>query len=103
MAPMASLQDCTLIDRALAGEVECFSALMDRHTAAVRRRVRSMVRNTSDQDDVVQETFIKAWRHLSSFRSDSSFRTWIISVATNEALQQYRRQRNNPVNPTAAD
>jgi RNA polymerase sigma-70 factor (ECF subfamily) len=62
-----------------------------------------MVRNTSDQDDVVQETFIKAWRRLSSFRADASFRTWIISVATNEALQQYRRQRSNPVSPTAAD
>jgi RNA polymerase sigma-70 factor (ECF subfamily) len=51
-----------------------------------------MVRNTADQDDLVQETFLKAWRHLSSFRSNASFRTWITRIATNEVLQHYRRR-----------
>jgi RNA polymerase sigma-70 factor (ECF subfamily) len=61
-----------------------------------------MSRNSSDEDDIVQETFLNAWRHLASFRFDSSFRTWITSVATNEVLQQYRRDRRRPTCPAAA-
>ena len=99
MAPFAALQDSILIERTLAGQNECFAVLMNRHMTAVRGRVKSMVRNKSDEDDLVQETFLKAWRHLSSFRSDASFRTWITRVATNEVLQQYRRDRRTPIGP----
>jgi len=97
MTSFTTLEDGALIERTLAGQSECFTVLMDRHSAAVRRRVKSMVRNNSDEDDLVQETFLKAWRHLSSFRSDASFRTWLTRVATNEVLQQYRRDRSSPV------
>src|SRR5438034_6922291 len=99
MTPFAALQDSILIERTLAGQNECFAVLMNRHMTAVRGRVKSMVRNKSDEDDLVQETFLKAWRHLSSFRSDASFRTWITRVATNEVLQQYRRDRRTPIVP----
>jgi RNA polymerase sigma-70 factor (ECF subfamily) len=96
MTSFAALQDSALIEGTLAGRSECFTVLMNRHMPAVRRRLKSMSRNTSDEDDLVQETFLKAWRHLSSFRSDASFRTWITRVATNEVLQQYRRDRRSP-------
>jgi RNA polymerase sigma-70 factor (ECF subfamily) len=76
---------------------------MNRHLPAVRKRVKSISRNTSDEDDLVQETFLNAWRHLSSFRSDASFRTWITRVATNEVLQQYRRNRRSSIAPAATD
>jgi len=102
MTPFAALQDSILIERTLAGQNECFAVLMNRHMTAVRGRVKSMVRNKSDEDDLVQETFLKAWRHLSSFRSDASFRTWISRVATNEVLQQYRRDRRTPIGPGGA-
>src|SRR6266446_4456902 len=102
MAPFAALQDSTLIEKTLAGQSECFAVLMNRHMTAVRGRVKSMVRNKSDEDDLVQETFLKAWRHLSSFRSDASFRTWITRVATNEVLQLYRRNRRSAIGPAAA-
>ncbi len=52
-----------------------------------------MLRNTHDVDDLLQEVFLKAWCHLSTFRSESTFRTWIIRVATNEVLQSYRREK----------
>src|SRR6266404_6735048 len=101
MTTSATLQDSALIEGTLAGRSECFTVLMNRHMVAVRGRVKSMVRNTSDEDDLVQETFLNAWRHLSSFRSDASFRTWITRVATNEVLQQYRRDRRTPIVPGA--
>jgi RNA polymerase sigma-70 factor (ECF subfamily) len=96
MAPIASFEDRTLIEMALAGQSECFSALMDRHVTAVRRCITSIVRNTSDVDDLVQDTFLKAWARLCTFRFEASFRTWITRVAVNESLASYRRQRSRP-------
>jgi RNA polymerase sigma factor (sigma-70 family) len=92
MTSLGTLADSVLIERTLAGHSECFDVLMKRHTPAVRRRVASLVRNTADQDDLVQETFLKAWRHLASFRAEASFRTWISRVATNEVLQRFRQR-----------
>ena len=89
----ATLDDSTLIKLTLAGHVEAFAALMDRHRAAVRRRIFAMVRSTDDTDDLLQEVQFQVWRHLSAFRSESTFRTWIIRVAINEVLQSYRREK----------
>jgi RNA polymerase sigma-70 factor (ECF subfamily) len=91
--PLATFEDNTLINMALAGQTECFTLLVDRHLSAVKRQVISMVRNNTDADDLVQEVLLKVWRNLSTFRSEASFRTWMTRVAINEVLQSYRRQR----------
>jgi RNA polymerase sigma-70 factor (ECF subfamily) len=96
MAPLPSFEDHTLIEMALAGQSACFSALMDRHVTAVRKCIRSAVTNTADVDEIVQDAFLKAWVHLSKFRFEASFRTWITRVALNESLALYRRQRSRP-------
>jgi len=90
---MAKLDDSDLIQMALAGHGECFGELVHRHTSVVRRRVVSIIRNSPDADDVVQEAFLKAWRALSTFRGEASLKTWLISIATNEALACLRRER----------
>jgi len=56
-----------------------------------------MTFDTSREDDFVQEAFLKAWLHLDSFRSESSFRTWITRIAMNEVMQFYRRELKAPV------
>jgi len=94
---LASFDDCTLVKLTLAGQVECFAVLMDRHLISVRRGIRSMVWNATDMDDLLQEVLLKVWRHLSTFRGESSFRTWMTRVAINEAMQAYRRERRQPV------
>ena len=94
--PLATFEDGILIKMALAGQAECFTVLMNRHLAAVRRRIGSIVPNATDADDVLQEVMLKVWRHLSTFRSESSFRTWMTRVASNEALQLYRRDQRRP-------
>ena len=63
-----TLDDSTLIKLTLAGHVEAFAVLMDRHIAAVRRRIFAMVRSTDDTDDLLQEVQLRVWRHLSAFR-----------------------------------
>jgi RNA polymerase sigma-70 factor (ECF subfamily) len=91
--PIVTFEDSTLIQLTLAGQSECFAVLMNRHMDAVRKRVRSIVRNAPDAEDVLQETQLKVWSCLSTFRSESSFRTWMTRVAVNEAMQSYRRGR----------
>jgi RNA polymerase sigma-70 factor (ECF subfamily) len=86
-----TLKDNNLVELALAGQTECFSVLMNRHAAAVRKYLSRLVRNHWDLDDVVQDTFMKAWVRLSTFRFEATFRTWLFSVALNEALTLYRR------------
>jgi RNA polymerase sigma-70 factor (ECF subfamily) len=95
----AQLEDSALIELTLAGETACFNVLIDRHQAAVRTRIRSMTRKTEDEDDLVQQVFFKAWRHLASFRSEAKFRTWITQIATNEVRQLYRRESHSPQCP----
>jgi RNA polymerase sigma-70 factor (ECF subfamily) len=94
---LATFTDRTLVELTLAGQVECFSVLMGRHAAAVKHRLRSMVRNAADADDMLQEVLLQVWRHLATFRSESSFRTWMTRVAINQALQSYRREQRRPV------
>ena len=90
------LDDGTLIKLALGGQVECFGLLMERHLAAARGRIRGMTRSVSDADDIMQEVQLKIWKCLGSFRSESSFRTWMTRVAINETLQFYRRSKHQP-------
>lgn len=97
MTTITKFDDSTLIKLALAGQVECFAALMDRHITAVRRRILSMLHNADDADDLLQEVQLRVWRNLSTFRSESAFRTWIIRVAINEVLQSYRREKRRAI------
>jgi RNA polymerase sigma-70 factor (ECF subfamily) len=94
--PLAAVEDSALVKLTLAGQTESFTILTNRYLPAVRRRIGSMVRNTTDADDILQETLLKVWCHLSAFRSESSFRTWMTAVAVNEVLQYFRRRRNRP-------
>lgn len=89
----STLEDNTLVELALAGQTECFSVLMNRHVAAVKNYLSRLVRDRWDLDDVVQDTFMKAWVRLSTFRFEATFRTWLFSVALNEALALYRRRK----------
>jgi RNA polymerase sigma-70 factor, ECF subfamily len=91
--PPLTFEDGALIQMALAGQSECFAVLMDRHMGAVRKCVHAIVRNATDAEDVLQEAVLKTWRRLSTFRSESSFRTWMTRVAVNEALMSHRQGR----------
>jgi RNA polymerase sigma factor (sigma-70 family) len=92
-AAVRSLDDRALIEMTLAGHSEFFDVLMDRHLCVIRKRVDSMIPNKAEAEDVFQVAQLNIWTHLSSFRFDSSFRTWITRIAINEALQSHRRTR----------
>jgi RNA polymerase sigma-70 factor (ECF subfamily) len=102
-SPIATFEDSALIKLAVAGQNECFVVLMNRYLPSVKKRIASIVRNTTDVEDILQEVSLKVWRHLSTFRSQSNFRTWITRVAINEAFQSYRRQQRRPICQEFAD
>ncbi len=74
-----------------------FAALVEAYYAMIYRLAIKMVGNPQDAEDILQETFIKAYRHLKDFDGRSSLSTWLYRVATNEALMFLRRKHPEQV------
>jgi RNA polymerase sigma-70 factor (ECF subfamily) len=74
------------------GENAALSALITRHTDAVHRFLVRMVGDVHAAEDLTQETFLKAWRHLGRFDRTKSFKTWIFSIARNAAIDHLRKK-----------
>src|SRR3954467_8520172 len=85
--------DAQLARNALAGDVAAFRTIMQQHNRRLYRIARGILRNDSEAEDVVQETYVRAFTHLGDFRGDSSLATWLSRIAMNEALGRLRRQR----------
>jgi RNA polymerase sigma-70 factor (ECF subfamily) len=86
-------EDAELVRRALARDDTAFRAIMEQHNRRLYRVARSILRNDSEAEDVVQEAYVNAFTHLDSFRGDSSLATWLSRITMNEALGRLRRQR----------
>ena len=95
--------DAAAVARACAGEAEAFRVLVDRYSRKIFRLAYRMTRNEQDAEDVVQETFLRAYRRLKQFESRSSFGTWIFRIAVNAALDLTRKLgRQGQVEQTAS-
>jgi RNA polymerase sigma-70 factor (ECF subfamily) len=77
--------DQALVERVQQGDKKAFDLLVLKYQTRVSKLVARFLRNQSDVPDVVQDTFIKAYRALPSFRGDSAFYTWIYRIAINTA------------------
>ena len=74
---------------------KAFSELVSQYSEKLYWVVRHIVGTHEDADDVVQETFIKAWNKIEEFRGDSKISTWLHRIAVNEALDHIRRERKH--------
>jgi RNA polymerase sigma-70 factor (ECF subfamily) len=92
IAPIAT-GEAELVRRALARDEAAFRAIMQANNRRLYRLARGILRNDSEAEDVVQETYVRAFTHLESFRGDSSLATWLARIAMNEALGRLRRQK----------
>ena len=82
----SSIRDETqLIESILAGNTNLYHDLVRPYEALVYRMAFVMLRNEADAEDAAQETFLRAYRKLASFRSESKFSTWLTSIVLNEA------------------
>ena len=70
-----------------------FNLLMDKYQEKVYSVIRGMVIDHDAADDAAQETFVKVWKNIESFKGDSKLYTWIYRIATNEALNHLRKKK----------
>ena len=86
-----------LIDRILSGHKELFMDLIRPHQRTVYATVFSLLANKEDAEDVAQDALLKALARLNQFRKESTFGTWLIQIAINEARMRNRRQWRIPM------
>lgn len=86
-------QDDQLIANALQGDQKAYEALLVRHNKAIFHVILKIVRNNEEAQDLVQETFMKAFNALASYRSEYRFSTWLYKIAANCAIDFVRKKR----------
>jgi RNA polymerase sigma-70 factor (ECF subfamily) len=87
-----ALEDEEVVARVLAGEVGLFEVLMRRHNQRLYRVIRTIVRDETEAEDVMQETYVRAFAALSQFEGRARWATWVTRIAVNEALARVRRR-----------
>lgn len=97
------LTDPDLVRLAVAGDAEAFGALVTRHQAHVFRLAHLLTRSREEAEDVLQQTFLAAWRARHTFRGDASVRTWLLTIARNTAFARRQQVSREPLDPTSVD
>jgi len=93
----APREDVSLVAETLAGNPLSFQLLVERYQDRMFGLVRHYTRNPVEIEDIVQDTFLKAFTRLKSFQQQSSFYTWLCRIAINTALDFHKRHGRNPV------
>ncbi len=92
-----------LIERCRAGDQGAFRALVKDHMRAIYNLAYTFVRSHDEADDLAQETFVRAYQSLSSFRADSGVRTWLHRIVTNLALDRLRQRQRRQTRMVSLD
>jgi RNA polymerase sigma-70 factor (ECF subfamily) len=85
--------DDELVAASLNGDKLAFAELVRRYETRIRSFCQQMLRNRALAEDVAQDTFLKAYDKLASFRNDSSFSTWLYRIASNRCIDECRKQK----------
>ena len=91
----AGTDESVLVAQAREGDTNAFGSLVRRYEGKIFRLAQHVTQNREDAEDVLQETFMKAYEHLDQFKGDSKFYTWIVRIAVNQALMKLRRRRSD--------
>ena len=89
----SSEQDRALVTEALGGSQDAYQQLMGKYREPIRRHVARMVRSGDQVEDLVQESFIKAFTSLDSYSSAYAFSTWLYKIATNHTIDYLRKKK----------
>lgn len=95
--------DRAFVTKARSGDKDAFRTLVERHARVLFRLAFRMTGNAEDAEDVVQESFLRAWCQLDRFDERASFGTWMYRIATNCALDVVRLRKRRNQTPPAAD
>jgi RNA polymerase sigma-70 factor (ECF subfamily) len=86
-------EDEQLIRQTLAGESSAFESLIGKYQNRLFHSMTQLLRNSTDAEDIVQESFIRAFTKLNTFRGGSQFYTWLYRIAHNAAISQIRKRK----------
>jgi RNA polymerase sigma-70 factor (ECF subfamily) len=89
---VASVSEPKLLERAKGGDLKAFAEFVRTFERRVRAVCFRLLDDARDVDEVVQDTFVQAWRNLERFRGDAAPYTWLYRIAVNEALMRRRRK-----------
>jgi RNA polymerase sigma-70 factor (ECF subfamily) len=89
------LDESALIAQSREGDAEAYGQLVRRYQSKIFRLAQHITQNREDAEDVLQETFLKAYEHLDQFQGNSKFYTWIVRIAVNQSLMKLRRRKND--------
>jgi RNA polymerase sigma-70 factor (ECF subfamily) len=95
VSSLAAIDETALLTQAREGDTVAFGELVRRYEGKIFRLAQHVTQNREDAEDVLQETFMKAYEHLDQFKGDSKFYTWIVRIAVNQALMKLRRRKTD--------
>jgi RNA polymerase sigma-70 factor (ECF subfamily) len=93
MAEGVAVSDAMAVERTLGGDRDAYRVLVERHSRTVYRMAYRMTGNAHDAEEVVQESFLRAYQKLKQFAGNANFGTWVYRIAANYAIDRIR-QRN---------
>src|ERR1700682_6016719 len=99
VTPAEVFDEAPLLERARRGDAAAFTELVERYERKIFRLAKHITQNDDDAEDVLQETFLKAYTHLDNFQGNSKFYTWLVRIAVNEALMKLRKRRSDRTVP----
>src|SRR4051794_26765838 len=97
------VSDETAVAQARAGECDAFRLLVERHSRKVFLLAYRLTGNETDAEDVVQETFLRAYRNLNQFDQKAVFTSWLYRIASNYALDLLRLRKARPAISLSGD
>lgn len=92
------MNETDLVEQAKGGDFDSFAALVTGSEGKIYAHLLRLMGNPEDARDLLQETYLSAYRHLGSFKGDSAFGTWAYRIATNLALMRLRKKSPETVN-----
>jgi RNA polymerase sigma factor (sigma-70 family) len=92
-AIVEAMSDVALVELVLADDQDAFTVLVERYKDAVQNLAYRMLSNTAEAEDVTQETFVRAYTQLATYKPAHKFSTWLLSIASHLAIDQLRRRR----------
>ena len=95
MVALEQQEELALVERSREGDASAFGELVRQYERKVYSLAKHITQNDEDAEDVLQESFLKAYTHLDSFHGDSKFYTWLVRIAVNEALMKLRKRKSD--------
>jgi len=95
VSDQADTDESVLVAQSREGDTRAYGELVRRYEGKIFRLAQHITQNREDAEDVLQESFLKAYEHLDQFKGDSKFYTWIVRIAVNQALMKLRRRKTS--------